>query len=119
MTKNVNYTDAQVAELVEAYNMSVTDELRATTVEHYADRFGKSVASIRAKLVAEGVYIKPETSKKRGGTTKDAIASAIASVIRMSEGEADSLTKANRSALDKIWNFILDADGTVGTNARD
>ena len=63
--KTPNYTQAQVAQITEAYNSG-------QSVDEIADAVGKSVRSVRSKLVREGVYVaKPKTtSKKVLGPTK-------------------------------------------------
>ena len=116
--KIVNYTAAQTAELVEAYNMSVTEELRDETMAHYAKLWGKNVASIRSKLVREKVYIaKAKVTGKRNGNTKDSLANAIGAVAQMTENDTTSLTKANMGALEKLWMLVREATEEVGENA--
>ena len=63
--KTPNYTQAQVAQITEAYNSG-------QSIDEIADAVGKSVRSVRSKLVREGVYVaKPKTtSKKVLGPTK-------------------------------------------------
>ena len=65
---------------------------------------GKSTRSIIAKLAREGVYTKKEYKTKTGETVvkKDALADKMAEVFGLTESEADSLTKANKTALKKI-----------------
>lgn len=106
MAKTVNYTPEMTTELVEAYQQSVTDELRSSTIAHYANLWGKSTKSIVAKLVREDVYQKAEKVGKKGGKKKADVANAIGSVIRMSENEITSLEKANMTALEKVWEFL-------------
>ena len=106
MAKTVNYTPEMTNELVEAYQQSVTPELRESTVAHYAGLWGKSTRSIVAKLSREGVYLKPETKGKKGGVKKAEVADAIGAVLQMTENEASSLEKANMTALNKVWNFL-------------
>ena len=51
----------------------VTDYLAGKPVEDIADAIGKSVRSVRSKLVREGVYVaqeKPTGSKRDNGPTK-------------------------------------------------
>ena len=97
-TKPVNYTPEQTAVLVSRY---VDDKM---TVEAIAAEFGKSVRSIVAKLSREKVYVKKEYKTKAGEAVvkKDALADKMASVFNLTEAEADSLTKANKTALMKI-----------------
>ena len=100
--KTVNYTAEQTAELVAAY----TAAPNKATVEAFAVKFGKTTKSIVAKLSREGVYKKAEYVGKTGEkpVKKDSVADEIAAYLGMTEAEADSLTKANKSALAKIAN---------------
>lgn len=99
-TVKTAYTAEQTAALVEAYKAAPTAE----TVSAFAESFGKSVKSIVAKLSREGVYQKKEYTTKAGvaPVKKDAIADELQSIFNLSEAEADSLTKANKTALVKI-----------------
>lgn len=96
--KTVNYTPEQTAVLVSRY----VDE--GVTVEALAQEFGKTVRSIVAKLSREGVYKKKEYTSKTGErpVKKDETADKIGVLVGLSEGEVDSLTKANKGALLKI-----------------
>lgn len=94
------YTPEQTTALVEAYKASPTTE----TVAAFAETFGKSVKSVVAKLSREGVYQKKEYTTKAGAAPvkKEALADELQAAFGLSEAEADSLTKANKSALLKI-----------------
>jgi hypothetical protein len=66
-SKQVNYTPAQVAELVQLYEAG-------ERVEALAEHFNKSTRSIIAKLVREGVYVaaeKPKARKIEGPSKKE------------------------------------------------
>ncbi len=65
MTKSPNYSAAQVAKIT-------SDYLAGTDIIDIASDLGKSVRSVRSKLVREGVYVaKPKsTSTKVLGPTK-------------------------------------------------
>ena len=97
-TVTVNYTPEQTAALVSQY---VDDGM---TVADLATAFGKSTRSIIAKLSREKVYQKKEYVSKTGEAVvkKDALADKMAEVFGLTEAEADSLTKANKTALKKI-----------------
>jgi (p)ppGpp synthase/HD superfamily hydrolase len=103
--KTVNYTPEQTAVLVSRY----VDE--NVTVEKIAEEFGKSVRSIVAKLSREGVYKAKVRTTKTGEAIqkKDATADAIGAVLKMSEPEIESLTKANKTALVKIWTALANS----------
>lgn len=99
--KIVNYTDEQTSTMLEVYLTSPKRE----TVESLAAQLGKSVRSIVAKLSREGVYQKASPVSKKTGepvTRKDDLADRLAVVCDLTEAEADSLTKASKSALFKV-----------------
>lgn len=98
--KAINYTAEQTAAIVESYKALPTK----ATVEALAVQFGKSVRSIVAKLSREGVYQKAERVSKTGAAIvkKDSLSDELAMLLGLTEAEADSLTKANKTALSKI-----------------
>ena len=64
--KAPNYTDEMVVAITASYEAG-------TPVEEIAEAIGKSVRSVRSKLVREGVYVaqeKPKTSLEHVGPTK-------------------------------------------------
>ena len=99
--KIVNYTPEMTAKMLEAYASGVT-------VESIAENMGKTVRSVVAKLSREGVYKKKEYVTKTGEkpVSKDIHAETIGNLVGLSEGEVDSLTKANKSALVKILEAL-------------
>jgi hypothetical protein len=103
-TKTVNYTADQTAALVSAYVAAPTAE----TVATFAEKFGKNAKSIIAKLVREGVYVKKEYTSKNGAKVeaKDSIADAIGKVLNLSENDTASLAKANKVALQKVFEAL-------------
>jgi hypothetical protein len=106
-TVTVNYTPEQTAELVAAYVANPTAE----TVALFATKFGKGVRSIVAKLSREGKYIAKEYKSKNGETPvkKDAHADAIGKVLNLTEPEIESLTKANKTALVKVFGHLANS----------
>lgn len=102
--KVANYTPEQTLKLVSDYQSGVT-------VETLAETLGKSVRSIVAKLSREGVYKKKEYVSKTGEkpVKKDAHADAIGAILRLSEPEIESLTKANKTALKKIFEALANS----------
>lgn len=105
--KAENYTAAQVAEMLADYAALPTK----ATVEALAAKFGKTTRSIIAKLSREGVYQKAVRVSKTGEPVqkKDGIADAIGAVLGMTEAEIESLTKANKTALDKIFKALANS----------
>lgn len=112
-TKTENYTKEQTAAMVARYLASPSEE----TVKALAVELGKTTRSIIAKLTREKkedgaqVYV-PKTYKTKTGEApekKDTIADAIGKVLRLSDGETDSLTKANKTALNKIFSALANS----------
>lgn len=101
--KAVNYTPEQTAKMVSDYTSGVT-------VESIALELGKSVRSIVAKLSREKVYKAKVYATKTGEAVvkKDALADKMAEVFGLTEAEADSLTKANKTALKKILDKVAE-----------
>lgn len=99
--KVVNYTAEQTAKMVADYAEGVT-------VEAIAEALGKTVRSVVAKLSREGVYKKKTYTTKTGEAVvkKDAWADYIGQALGMTEADTESLTKANKTALAKIADFI-------------
>ena len=109
MTKTVNYTPEQTQELVNTYSAAEGEAAQKETIVAFAERFGKSVASIRQKLVREGVYQKKEYVSKNGARpeTKAKIVEAIAESLGVTSEQAESLEKANKAILLKICEALL------------
>lgn len=106
--KPANYTAEQTTKMIADYEASgKTPE----SVEMIAKELGKSVRSIVAKLSREKVYIKKEYTTKKGETPikKDETADAIGKVLNLSEPETESLTKANKTALVKIFAALANS----------
>ena len=99
--KTVNYTPEQTAKMVADYNAGVT-------VEAIAEALSRSVRSVVAKLSREGVYRKKTYTTKTGEAVvkKDAWADYIGEALGLTEADTESLTKANKTALAKIADFI-------------
>jgi len=99
--KTVNYTAEQTAKMVADYQAGAS-------VESIAESLGKTVRSVVAKLSREKVYKAKTYTTKTGEAVvkKDEFADFIAQALNLSEADADSLTKANKTALAKIADFI-------------
>ena len=102
--KTVNYTQEQTVAIVAAYQ-------NGETVEALAEQFQKSVRSIVAKLSREGVYQKKVYKTKNGEAVqkKDATADAIGAILGLAENDIESLTKANKNALKKIFEELANS----------
>lgn len=99
--KAVNYTADQAAKMV-------ADYMAGVSVEAIATELGKSARSVVAKLSREKVYKAKTYVSKTGEAVvkKDEFADSIAQALGLNEADADSLTKANKTALKAIADFI-------------
>ena len=102
--KTLNYTPEQTLALVADYTAGVS-------VETIAQGLGKSVRSVVAKLSREKVYVAKVYVSKTGEkpVRKDAHADAIGAVLKLTEAETESLTKANKTALEKIFAALANS----------
>lgn len=100
----VNYTPEQTTAMVADYQAGLS-------AEAIAEKMGKSLRSVVAKLSREKVYVKKTYTTKTGESVvkKDAVADAIGAVLGMTEPEIESLTKANKTALAKIFAALANS----------
>jgi hypothetical protein len=107
-TKTVNYTAEQEATITA---MAGAGKLTSADAEKLAEQFSKTVKSVVAKLSRMGVYKAKEYTTKTGAVVikKDAHADAIGAILRLTEAETDSLTKANKTALAKIFEALANS----------
>ena len=111
------YTAEQTTELVAAYTATPTAE----TVATFAEKFGKTIKSVVAKLAREGVYQKKEYVSKTGAAPvkKDELANSFQLMFNLTDAEADSLTKANKTALAKILQaYVIATTSPTETTAE-
>ena len=103
-TKPVNYTPEQTLQMVADYQAGIT-------VEKIAENMGKTVRSVVAKLSREKVYIAKQYVSKTGEkpVKKDIHAEMIGRILNMPENDVDSLTKANKAALKKIFEALANS----------
>lgn len=92
--KTINYTEAQVLQIVEGYKAGETTEALALKV-------GKTVKSVVAKLVREGVYKSAKTQAK-ARTTKADLINKIAQELDLDVTVLESLEKATFAALESL-----------------
>jgi response regulator RpfG family c-di-GMP phosphodiesterase len=96
---NTNYTPEMTAEIVTSYQAG-------QTVETIAERTGKSVRSVVAKLSREGVYVAKSKAKGTAAPRKAELITEIATAIGTSEELIESLEKATREALELIARAV-------------
>jgi hypothetical protein len=103
-TVTVNYTPEQTVAMVADYQAGVD-------VATIAANLGKTARSVIAKLSREKVYKAKEYVTKTGekAVKKDAHADAIGAVLKLTEAEIESLTKANKTALVKIFAALANS----------
>jgi 1,4-dihydroxy-2-naphthoyl-CoA synthase len=102
--KAVNYTPEQTTKMVTEYQSGAS-------VEEIAKMVGKSVRSVVAKLSREKVYVAKTYTTKSGEAVakKDMVADAIGNILGLTEAETESLTKANKAALSKIFAALANS----------
>jgi hypothetical protein len=87
--------------------MEVVNSYKAgDTVEMIAERTGKSVRSVVAKLSREGVYVAKSKAKGVAAPRKAELITEIATAIGTSEELIESLEKATREALELIARAV-------------
>ena len=97
-----NYTPEMVTEMIGAYVANPTQD----TVERLAEKFGKSVRSIVAKLSREGVYqSKAKEAGKRTMLKADMVA-RLAELCGVTEDRFESLEKATGPALQTLIHAL-------------
>lgn len=116
--KEVNYTPEMTAEMVKTYSEALAQgkDAAAAAVVALAEKFGKTTKSIVAKLSREKVYQAKEYVSKTGEkpVKKDEHADAIGTILggsefALTEAETESLTKANKTALAKIFRALANS----------
>lgn len=98
-TAQINYTDEQTTELVNAYQAG-------EAVEALAERFQKSVRSIVAKLSREGVYQPKTKAKGAGRVTKAALVQYLEEMLQLDPQSLQSLEKAQTAQLQALATAI-------------
>jgi hypothetical protein len=103
-SKAVNYTPEQTVAMMQDYASGITVEVIATNL-------GKTVRSVIAKLSREKVYTAKVRTTKTGEAIvkKDTTADAIGTILGFTEAETESLTKANKTALVKIFTALANS----------
>jgi hypothetical protein len=100
--KKVNYSEQDVARLHDMYASLGNDGM-----EQIAAALNKSVRSVRAKLVRDGIYVAPEkgatTSKKKEGPSKKEM---IAELETVSPFPVDGFLGATKEAIGHLISFL-------------
>lgn len=96
-SKTANYTDAQVEQIVEMYATLGNDGL-----QDISDAVGKSVRSVRSKLVREGVYVatpKAASPKRDQGPTKKELLNQLEEMVGFDVTPLSGATKEGLQSL--------------------
>ena len=98
MAKNVNYTAALTATIIEDYQNGVTVDDIAASIE-------KSVRSVRSKLVREGVYIAAPktTTRKANEPTKKELLNQLEAVAPFA---VDGFMGATKEAINEMLSYF-------------
>ena len=94
-TKTVNYTAEMTASMV-------ADYAAGASVEAIAEKTGKTVRSVVAKLAREGVYKAKAEATKAARVKKDVLVARIAELVGRDEEVMASLEKATGVALTAV-----------------
>ena len=99
----ITYTAEQTSEMVAAYVATPTAE----TVATFAEKFGKTVKSVVAKLAREGVYKSPAKAKAKATTAGVARKDEIVLALELMVGvELKSFKDATKKDLEAVLAFI-------------
>ena len=105
----MSYTEAETATVREAYLSAETDAERQSALEALSAELGKSVASLRQKLVREGVYVsKTKTETGTAKVLKSDLVAQVAQELGVEEEVVESLEKATRKTLELILEALRD-----------
>ena len=100
MAATATYTAEQTAEVVATYTAAPTAE----TVAVLAEKLGKTVKSVVAKLAREGIYKKAEKAgTSKAGARKDEIVLALELMVG---AELPSFKEATKKDLETLLAFI-------------
>ena len=108
--KTPNYTEEQESVILKRAVPELSYDEQTALVKELADEFGRTVPSVRSKMVKLGVYQKKEYATKTGvkPETKEAIVSDIATTLGV---DADSslagLEKATKNCLILLRKTIM------------
>ena len=105
---SVNYTDEMIARLKEVYDGQDSEDARSAQVQQLATELDKAPASIRAKLVREGLYVaKDKAPKGKAGLSKADLVSKIAHQLNVDEDIVGSLEKATKVSLTMVLKNLM------------
>lgn len=103
----MKYTDEQFNTIKDAYLGASTDAERKAVMQNLAKQFNVSEHSIRGKLVANKIYVKPAATTKTGApvTAKKEYVDAISVLLGLPDLE--SLEKVTKRDLQRISERLI------------
>ena len=105
------YTPEITSALVAAYVAAKSDSERGSVMESFADQIGVKTASVRQKLVREGVYVKKAAATRSAKRErKDAI---VAQHVQAMESLGVEIPDDGGDCLGKLTHGWLAAYGSV------
>jgi len=106
--KGSRYTEDQTVELVKAYTAVDTADARDSVVDTFVKKFDRPIASVRAKLASEGVYIAKVRATKSGDpiVRKDQLVAQIATLMGTEEEKVESLEKVTKPTLQALISAL-------------
>lgn len=101
MSTSGNYTEDEKNKVLELY-----EQLGNEGLDTIAKQLGKTVNSVRAKLVKEGAYIAPEkpSTRKLGPSKKDILNNM--EKLGVPSKVLDGLMPSNKESLSLLYDFI-------------
>lgn len=105
----MKYTQEETDFIIKKYLECKTQDERAFCIADLSAQINKSVHSIRAKLVSEGVYIPTKrVSKYTGGEpkTKEKMVFEIEQKFNFNPGELEGLEKCTKLAIISIYKKL-------------
>lgn len=111
---STNYTEAMIDQITDMYQ-----ELGNEGMDSIAEAVGRSVRSVRSKLVNLGVYVKqdkPVAAAKREGPTKKEMLNALEALVPF---EVDGLMGATKDAIGELIDFALSVQASQPQDEAD
>lgn len=102
------YTQVQVESMVGLYQLQTNDVERKQAVKHIAADFNRSERSVISKLVAEKVYVKPDSpsANPKDTTSKEAYVTAIEIFLSAVPGELKSFNNTSKVTLKRAVELL-------------
>lgn len=108
---SIEWNEANVERLVLVYDRNANEETRAAQVKDLAAELGVTEAVVRGKLVSMGRYVAKATkqAKTEKGPDKAELVHALETALSVPRDKLESLTKANKAALQTLWDAFVRA----------